>query len=215
MIAWLALGGCTSEPIQFPSTLEPLAENRAAWPGDGTDYPEELQTKGGDSPDMEHYWGHGRAYLHHDVDTVWEASQSVDACVDRRQTDEWRAELDTQPEFDVSYTLFLERFDVINVSWEVVWVHERQLASPDDDRTLRVVVNSEKAGGSTLVGDLRGSLVLEEVEPGITSLEFVQVGTSRLRGNDSETSLAYVRDYFADIKAVAEGEPLPAYQRAE
>jgi len=212
MIAWTALVACTSEPIQFPSTLEPLEQNRADWPGDGSDYPEELSTAGGDSADGDYYWGHGRAYLRHDVDAVWEASQDIDACVDRRETDEWSAEFDTRPRFDVSYNLFLTRDDVIDVSWEMVWVHERQLASPDDE-TLRVVVNSEKVSGSPFVGDLRGSLVLEEVEPGITSLEFVQIGTSRHRGTNFETSLSFVRDYFADIRALVKGEPLPVYDR--
>lgn len=212
MIAWMALSACTSEPIEFPSRLDVLEENRAEWPGDGTDYPEEIATAGGDSADESYYWGHGRAYLHDTVDAVWQAARDIDACVDRRETDEWTATFDTQPQFDVSYTLELKRFDVVTVNWEVTWVHERQLATPDDE-TLRVVIQSEKTAGSQFVGDLRGSLLLEEVEPGITALEFVQIGTSRLQGTDYTTSLAFVVDYFADIEALVKGRALPEYPR--
>ncbi len=212
MITWMALAACSSEPIEFPASLAPLEENRAEWPGDGTDFPEQLSTAGGDSEDGSYYWGHGRAYLRHSVDDVWLAAQDIDACVDRRETDEWTAEFDTQPQFDVSYTLFLTRDDIINVNWEMTWVHERQLATPDDE-TLRVVIQSEKTDGSQFVGELRGSLVIEEVEPGVSSLEFVQIGTSRFLDTDFETSVSFVRDYWADIRALVKGEPLPEYER--
>ncbi|MEO0600472.1 MAG: hypothetical protein AAF211_03495 [Myxococcota bacterium] len=213
MIAIVALAGCSREPIEFPASLAPLEENRAEWPGDGTDFPEEIATAGGDSPDREYYWGHGRAYLRHPVDEVWTASQDIDACVDRRESDEWEAIFDTQPQFDASYTIAIRRAGPpLPVNWEMTWVHERQLATPDDE-TLRVVVQSERSGGSSLVGNLRGSLVIEEIEPGISSLEFVQIGTQRAQNTDFAVSISFVEDYFADIKALVKGQPLPEYDR--
>lgn len=204
------LVACSSEPVEFPSRLAPIEDNQAEWPGDGNSFPEEIQTAGGVYASGDGYWGHGRGYLQADVDTVWTAAQNIDACVDRREVDEWVVTEDTQPQFDVSYTITQTVFDLIRVEFDMTWVHERQMADADD-RTTRVVIQSEKTDGSVFVGDLRGSLLLEEVEPGITSLEFVQVGTSSQR--DQETSIAFVVDYFTDIKAIVTGVPLPEYER--
>lgn len=210
MIAWMAFAACSQPEVVFPSRLAPIQDNRAEWPGDGTDYPEEISTFGGDNADGDGYFGHGRAYLLADVDTVWAAAATPEACVDRREVDKWDATLGVEPEFDESYTLHLTVNDIITVNFDITWVHERQ-AADRDDRSTRVVVQSEKSGGSTFVGNLRGSLVLEQVEPGVTSLEFVQIGTSSQR--DFETSVAFVVDYFADIKALVKGQPLAEYER--
>lgn len=210
MIAWMALAACSQPDVVFPSQLGPIQENRAQWPGDETTFPEEINTAGGDNTEDNGYFGHGRAYLLADVDTVWEAAQSIDACVDRREVDEWDHTPGTEPAFDNSYTLHLTVQDVIRVEFDITWVHERQVAD-SDDRTIRAVAQSEFSGGSPFVGDLRGSLVLEEVEEGVTSLEFVQIGTSRQR--DEQTSIQFVVDYFNDIKALVKDEPLPEFAR--
>ena len=200
---------CHREPVEFPSTLAPLAENRAEWPALGEEEPN--VASGGSS---ELWWAHARGYVQAPVADVYAALADADVIVDRREVDAWEVTADTEPRFDRSYTVSLVVDDVVTVNFDLTWVYEIQAA--DDERDAEgtataAIANWNKTDGTTFIDTLRGSLELRasDEDPEITELATIEELKASLR--DDQTIAAYLRDLHASIVAAAHGEPLPGW----
>jgi len=208
MIPPLLLIACRSDDaIDFPSRLAPLDDdNLAPYPEPiaASDHPEAIALVGGETD--EHYWAHGRAWVHASVDEVWAAARDIEVCVDRRAVEEYSVTRDTVPEFEYSYTIHNLVRDVVTVEYDITWVHEQQAG--DVDRATRVVAQFDKTDGTGFIDLLAGSVLLIEVEPDLTEVQLIEHLDAALR--DEQTLIQYLNDYYVDLRARTHGEPLPA-----
>lgn len=185
------------EDTALPSDLAPLAKNVADWPqGDA----EAIVIVGGASDDVD--WAHARAYVHGDVDQVWAALQDDDVVIDRRKVESWTVERDTRPEYAESFELSLVVPDVLTVEYDYAWWGDEL---PDG----RLAMRGEKVDGTPFISRMETSVVLEQVAPGVTSLEMVEELEAAQRGFDVLEE--YWADFFTDVVATVHGEPLPEY----
>ena len=60
-----------------------------------------------------------------------------------------------------------------------------------------------------LIDVLEGSILLHEVEPNFTRIQFIEHLGAVMAGTDDIES--YLEDMFASIAAVSKGDPLPEY----
>jgi hypothetical protein len=195
------------EPVEFPSELEPLEENRASWPAAvGGELPETLDVVSGGDSSL--WWAHARGYVRAPAAEVWEHLRDPDTDVDRREVDEWEVTSDTVPRFDDSYTLHCVVNDLITVEYDLTRVHELQAgkeAAPE-----RVVAQWSKTDGTPFIALLEGTVVLEPEGDDVTRLEYVEHLEAAQR--DDATIAQYLTDLHASLVAVAAGEPLPVWE---
>ena len=105
--------GCNREVTHdFPDGLEPIAENEAPWPSSrDTD---ELRVVVGESDaDGGFSYAHGRGYVQADLETVFAAGEEWTTFVDRRAVNAWDVTWDTEPEYEISYTIYNEVEDLV------------------------------------------------------------------------------------------------------
>ena len=206
-LAHISLLACNREKtVDFPDGLAPLdAENRATPPkGTSADpYPEEISIITGSEDEYE--WGHGFAYVHAPIDKVWEAIQDPDVDVDRARVDSWTTEWDVDPDYEVSYRISNVAEDLITVEWDVDWRHglvDGSAATPE-------VVGARflKSDGSSLIETLEGSVTLYWVEDDTTTLEIMQHLSAT--ATEADAIQAYFEDFFIDVVAFVNDEPLP------
>lgn len=204
----LGLVACQKEiTTSFPEGLEPLSENSASWPGSTSSTELSVVAERGE----DYAWAHGRGYIQADLDTVYAAVSTAEACVDRREVAAWEVTWDTEPDYDVSFeiTSFIE--DIIDFDYDTAWRHGPTEADEDGVITTygsRWQLTELRASLET-IKLMRGSVQLTEVEPGITGFEIIEELDSLQPNNDAGIATTFITDRFADVQALAAGEDLP------
>lgn len=209
-LAALLIGCFGEEETPFPPGLEPLEEeNLATLPPAQEDepYPEELVMVRDFAADASERTPsvHARGYVRASVHDTWEALRDPDVGADRRVFSAWTVTEDVEPEYDYSYVIHSVITNVITVEYDVTWRHGvvvGTLAAP-----TVAAARYQKTAGSTAITDLRGSVVLYEVEPGVTEvqiIEYLNAVASNHRNIES-----FLRDMFAELVIRAHGGELP------
>jgi hypothetical protein len=197
--------GCRTPPVAIEiAQLSPLEGNRAPLPAG--DHPETLEVVSGGEGGL--WWAHGRGYVRAAPEVVWAAAMVPEVGVDRREVDEWTVTEDPRGTLDASYRVDNVVHDVLTVSYELWWRHERQDA---DGSAPRLVTRWDKTDGTTFIDILSGSMELIAVagEPDLVEVSLIEHLDAALR--DDETIASYLRDLHASLVAAAHGEPLPTW----
>ena len=215
---WLPLvllAGCFGPPTEVdfgdPSLLGPLEETNLApeVPADGAEpFPEALSMFSGEDVENDRFFAHARGWVHADSADVWAAFRELDVIADRRAVDEYElVGENTEPGFDFSFVVANHVEDILNVNYELTWVHELQdgeLATPE-----HVVIQWNKTDGTSFIDLLAGSVVIRRVDSGLCEVELIE--HLRAAARDEETLEQYLNDLYGDVLAHVHGEPLPEY----
>lgn len=206
------LSGCWgNETSIFPPGLEPAAAiNEASFPvGDASDpFPERLdvvltyaEDARGRPPSV-----HGRGYVHAPLATVWAALRDPDVSADRRSFASYTVEHDVEPEYDFSYRIDAVVTNIITFGYSTTFRHGVLEGTVEDP--IAIAEAWQKTEGSTIIAELRGSVIAREVDAELTSLEMIQYSRTAMSNHgDNE---AYLRQVFTAVVALSHGRPLPA-----
>ena len=211
LLASLLLPACFgNETTVFPPGLEPAAEvHEASFPaGDASEpHPERLEVvltyaenARGRPPSV-----HARGYVHAPITDVWAALRNPDVSADRRSFDEYTVVEDVEPEYDFSYRIDAVIHDIITLEYTTTFRHgviEGSLEAP-----IAIAEAWQKTEGSTIISELRGSVVARVVTDEVTSLEMIQF--SRTAMSNHRDNELYLRDVYAAVVALSHGLPLP------
>lgn len=204
------LGGCFGEDeTPFPPGLEPLEEEHLApapEPRDGEDYPEELvlvQAQAELIPRTPAV--HARGFIRAPIADVWEALRDPDVGADRRTFASWTVTRGIEPEYDFSYVIHSVIQNVITVEYDVTWRHG-VVEGTIEEPTL-VAARFQKTAGSTVIMDLRGSVVLYAREDGVTEVEIIEY--LQAIASDHGNIEGFLRDMFAELVIRSHGGDLP------
>jgi len=190
----------------FPPGLEPLGEMRVENNNTGDSYLEELQLVAGIDEDI---WVHARGYIHSDVPTVWSALQAEEVFVDRRAVSAYSVEWNTEPEYEVSFTVSQTVEDIITVSYDVAYRHGRVGEMNSEDEPEIVSIRFQKVFGTEIIEKMEGSIVLRTVDDGITEFLFQEHMMTPLP--DTSDLESYVQDMYSEILLWVRGKALPSY----
>jgi hypothetical protein len=202
----LALIGCADPKVPFPPGLEPLEDNRAAFPKG--DFPETLSVVVGESEAEGGYsWCHGKGYVRRPIAGVYDALTTPRVNADRRKIDDFTVTWDVEPEYEHSYVLHNVVEDVITVEYDVTWRH----GSLDDEEGALSEIGTrwQKTEGSTVIELLRGSAYTWAVDDQTTAVELILHQRSLV--DDAPLVQGYLEDFFADIVAHAHGDELQGF----
>lgn len=206
----VALVGCNRQTTHnFPAGLEPLADNEAPWPS-SLDSDELRVVVGESEADGGFSYAHGRGYIQADLEEVFAASEEWEAFVDRREVAAWTITWDTEPEYEVSYTIHNQVEDLIDFEYDVGWRHGPIEADEDG-----VVFHYGSRWQLTAVTGIqvfdlmRGSIQLIDLGDGVVGVEYVEELRSIQRAQDPDRAKNYIQDRFADLHAVVAGRALP------
>ncbi len=201
--------GCFSDvETPFPPGLEPLEECTAPAPApvDGDPYPETLTMVRAFAPyGPRTHAVHARGFVRAPVFDVWAALRNPDIGADRRVFSEWSTTWDVEPEYDFSYVIHSVIVNVITVEYDVTWRHGVVIGTLEAP-TL-VSARYQKTSGSSAIDDLQGSILLTEVEPGVTEVAIVEY--LRAVGSGHENIESFLHDMFSGLVIVSHGDPLP------
>ena len=206
------VSGCWSdETLIFPPGLEPVAEvNEASFPApqEGDAFPEELvvvRTIARDAARMPPCV-HARGYVHAPLTVVWEALRNPDVSADRRSFASYTVMRDVEPDYDFSYAVVATINNIITFSYTTTFRHGVVEGSVTAPQAVAEVWS--KTEGSSIISELRGSIVARAVTPEVTSLEMIQF--SRTPMSNHADNEAYLRQVYSDVLALSQGLPLPA-----
>ena len=217
MLLLIALGCRKVVDVETPKPddLAPLETPNLApdVPADGDEEnPEAISFASGQQDDGVTWWGHAKANIAEPISVVWACFQDPDAVVDRREVDEWTTEIGTEPDFDFSVLVHNTVHDIITVDFDVLWLHELQVGTPDAPE--EVEVNWQKNDGASVIQLLVGSAVLTPVDDGATTHLEIEENLQATQ-RDQETITSYEGDLWASVAACAHGDPLPEYSDPE
>lgn len=199
--------GCQSNVITPPPPgLEPLAENRAAWPeAEGDDpHPEKISVSEGymDDGGVQAF---ARAFIHAPPAKVFASMKTPGVLVDRRQIDEWTVTMNVEPEYQVSFKTHNKAKRFITVEWDMLWRMGIVEGTEEDPESVFEV--SRKVEGSSFVERAQHSIVLRKVDDNTSSLEIVVQGKGT--GIDPETMAVSATDMFNSLVAHVNGREPP------
>jgi hypothetical protein len=212
LVALVSAAGCWgTDTSPFPPGLEPAAPmNEASFPvGTATDpYPETLSTvrtyatyATGSPPSV-----HGRGYVHAPLAVVWAALRNPDVGADRRAFASYTVMNDVEPGYDYSYAIHAIIQNLITFGYTTTFRHgviEGTLDAP-----VTIAEAWQKTEGSTIIAELRGSVIAHAITPEVTSLEMIQYSRTAMSNHaDNEN---YLREVYAAVVALSHGLPLPA-----
>lgn len=202
------LAGCQKEiSTAFPEGLEPLGENTASWPTSTDSTELSVVAERGE----DYAWAHGRGYIQADLETVYAALTTAEACVDRREVADWEVSWDTEPEYDVSFEITSYIEDIIDFDYDTAWRHG---PTADDEEGVITTYGSrwqltELRAGLETIKLMRGSVQLTEVEAGVTGFDIIEELDSLQPNNDADIATTFITDRYADVLALSAGEALP------
>ena len=206
---WIA--GCWSDATNaFPPGLEPAATlNEATFPAaDATGpYPERLDTVNTYAEDQPNRPPsvHGKGYVLAPLATVWAALRNPDVGADRHAFSAYGVLENTEPMYDFSYAIDATVTNIITFHYTTAFRHgvlEGTVADP-----MAIVEVWQKTTGSSIIGQLRGSVIARAVSPTVTSLEMIQFSHTAMSNHaDNEN---YLREVFGAVVALSHGMPLP------
>lgn len=214
-LVWIGVGllvGCQEPPERdFPDEIAPLEPNLAppVDPVNGNPHPEGVMSFlcGEETEPEAYYWCHARAYVAAPIEDVLAATMEPDVVVDRREVDTWEVTGTKVPDTDYSMEIDVTLFNVISVEYTLQYGYNVVEGTLEEPETTWCVFDTVKA--SDVLKILRGSMVLREVEPGITEYEYIEHLKTPLR--DTAQVEQTMRDIYADVLAHVHGEPLPDY----
>jgi hypothetical protein len=205
------LSGCWGdETLVFPPGLEPVAVNEASFPApqEGDAFPEQLEvvrtiatTAARMPPSV-----HARGYVHAPLTVVWEALRNPDVSADRRSFASYTVMQNVEPEYDFSYAVVATINNVITFSYTTTFRHGVVEGTVEAPQVIAEVWS--KTEGSSIISELRGSIIARAVTPEVTSLEMIQF--SRTPMSNHADNEAYLRQVYTDVVALSHGLPLPA-----
>lgn len=205
-----SIGCLREESTPFPDGLEPLEDCSPGFPGGEDNTPESINTAGGEDEENDWYWGHACGYVHADVDQVWAALQDADVVVDRRRVSEWEVtETDREPDYDVSFRVHNLVEDLLTVEYDIDW--RQGIWEQDDDGVVEsVAIRWQKTEGVAIIEVIQGSIVIQQVDEGVTSIEIVEhVKAPQFSGDEVEQ---FTIDLYGSMLAWLDGDPLPVYE---
>ncbi len=194
------VSGCLKdEETPFPAGLEPLEDNTAVFPEDGS---ETLNVVGGETDDW--VFAHSRGYVHAPLADTWAAFRDPAVNTDRRRVSEYSTEPVDDADVDYSYVIHTTVHDIIDVDYDITWRHGLK------DGTLELpesaAIRWQKTFGAAIIETLEGSIVLREGDDGITEVEIIQhLGAP---GRESEEIEQFHLDMHADAVATVNGVAL-------
>ncbi|MCB9777467.1 MAG: hypothetical protein H6742_02760 [Alphaproteobacteria bacterium] len=205
----LAIACLKDESTPFPDGLEPLEDCSPGFPGGEDSTPEQINSAGGEDEDNDWYWGHSCGYIHADVDQVWDALQDADVIVDRRRVSEWSVtETDREPEYDVSFRVHNLVEDLLTVEYDIDW-RQGIWEQSDDGVVESVAIRWQKTEGVAIIEVIEGSMVIQQVDDGVTSIEIVEhVKAPQFSGDEVEQ---FTIDLYDSALAWIDGKSLPVY----
>ena len=205
-----SLVACQKEIVtSFPEGLEPMAENLADWPADTAST--ELVVSADRDDDFA--WAHGRGYIQGDLEDVFAAMSTPEACVDRREVADFEVTMDTEPDYEVSFLITSYIEDLINFDYDTGWRQGPTAADEDGVITTygaRWQLTELRASLETMK-ILRGSVQLTQVEDGVVGFEIIEELDSLQPNNDVTTATTFITDRYSDVSALMAGDPLPTY----
>ena len=206
-LVFLAFSACSApEPIEFPMRLAHLEELRAPLP-EGPGFPEVLEIVDGGDSDL--WWSHARGFVQAPVADVWAQLQRPEVGLNYREIDDWTVTLDTEPDFDVSFTVHITVNDIVTIEYDNTWVQELQ-AQDEAKNPTQVAIQWNKTDGSPFIALLAGSIVLASANDGaFTEIQFVH--HMRAAQRDQDTLSQYLRDMHANIIAAVNNQEVPAF----
>jgi len=189
--------------VAFPEGLEPLsAENTATWPDD---LAEALDTTSGSDDGT--VWAHARGYVHADLDAVYPCLRETDVNLDRRQESTWDRIEDVEDGYEHSYRYDIVVDSLVEVAFSDTWRHGSTLG--DGGVPLLTVTAWQMTENNPYMDAKRGSIVSEQVEEGIVSLDIIYEMEVALE--DQEQMTTYLSDTHTEVVACTRGEALPTY----
>jgi hypothetical protein len=198
------------ETVVFPPGLEPAAAvNEATFPmGDATTpYPERLdvvltyaEDRPGRPPSV-----HGKGYVLAPLATVWAALRNPDVGADRRAFSAYTVRENTEPAYDFSYAIDATVTNIITFQYTTAFRHGVLEGTVEDP--VAIVEVWQKTDGSSIIGELRGSVIARAVTPDVTSLEMIQYSRTAMSNHADNES--YLREVFDATVALSHGLPLP------
>ena len=111
-----------------------------------------------------------------------------------------------EPEYDFSYAVVATINNVITFSYTTTFRHGVVEGTVEAPQVIAEVWS--KTEGSSIISELRGSIIARAVTPEVTSLEMVQF--SRTPMSNHADNEAYLRQVYTDVLALSHGLPLPA-----
>ena len=203
----IASGCFGNESTPFPPGLEPLEEVTVEPPApvDGDMYPEMLRMESGDIGQYD--WVQARGYIDAPIEDVYAALRMPEVVADHRAVSRHSVTLDTDPEYEHSFTLHNEVDEFITVEFDITW----RLAAVEgtEEAPDTVAATWQKTYGTTFIDILRGSLLLHRVTDDVTEIEVAEHVRAASRG--PEPLISYVNDLYQNLVEVSHGRPLPAY----
>ncbi|MBI2374631.1 MAG: hypothetical protein HYV07_11605 [Deltaproteobacteria bacterium] len=205
----LFLVGCFGdEPTDFPLGLEPLEENRAAFPSPEPNdpHPEKLVFASLERDGL--YSTHARGFIHAPVSRIWAAMLDPLVVADRRKVDELTFESFPRNGPVLSFVLHNVVHDLITVEFDITW--RLSVARGSEETPEVLAMRFQKTFGSTVIKTLSGSVLVSHVDEGVASIEMIEHLEALSGGN--EELVSYLGDLFASVAARAHDKPLPVYE---
>ncbi len=211
LAAGLILGGCNpTSPDVFPESVgfQPIEPCTAAPPQaslSGDPYPETASYIAGRSPDNTYSWAHGYGYVKASLPDVWAAMQDPAVCALNR-VDNWAVTWNVEPVFPVSFRIHYWVNTIITVEWELTWRQGPLVGTVA--QPVQVGARYMKTWGTTHLQIEEGSYVLEEVAPGITSVQMVTHLQADQQSSpaDAASTIQYL---YQKLVLKVHGQPLP------
>ena len=204
--ALFLLQACGSTETVFPPGLEPIGDLKVSRDDTSEANLEEgLLLEAGIDEDI---WVHARGYVHAGVADVWGALQDERVFIDRRAVSEYSIEWDTEPEYDVSFLVSQSVEDILTVEYDVGWRHG--VAGGTIEAPEALAIRFQKVSGTSLIERMEGSIVVLEVQEGISEVQFQEHMETPLP--DTSDLESYIQDLYTEILLFVKGSPLPSYE---
>ncbi len=203
------LPGCnTNVPDPFPESLgfQPIEPCTAQPPSGGLlgdPYPETASYVSGWGTNYS--WAHGYAYVKASLPDVWAAMQDPAVCA-LNKVDKWAVDLNVEPQFPVSFRIHYWVYTIITVEWELTW-RQGPLVGTVAQPT-QVGARYQKTWGTNHLQIEMGSIVLEEVAPGVTSVQMVGHLAADQQGGPADVT-GTLQYFYKKLVLKVHGQPLP------
>jgi hypothetical protein len=208
LVAGGLLTGCFSDiETVFPAGVEPLVpppglDEAVRFPeGTGGAFPEAVVVE---TIDGEAAFGLARGYVLAPMRDVMAALTEPEVATDRCAYSSFATRFDTEPDYDISFAVDAVVRDLITIEYTVsyrVAVARGSMSSPEV-----VALRWQKTSGSSAISELDGSILAEEIAPGVTRIELQQRVDAFQ--NRPENTARYLRRLHRDIVAHTDGAAL-------
>ncbi len=198
----LTVGCYGNETTVFPEGLDPLEDNTAEAPSLGS---ETISIVSGRNRDF--FWVHGVGYVGQDASTVWQAMTTPEVVASRRTDPNFDILPEVEPQYEVSFGLVYTVKNIITVKWQENW--RFGVLEAEEEKPVFATGRYQKVWGTEAISLLEGSLLVTQIEPGITEIQLIEhLNAIQAGTGDLEQGM---QDRFDSILAHSYGDPLPTY----